>query len=79
MKANSLMLHNVNWISQEPKEKENIEAKIRYRQVSAPATLIPLSKDSWRLEFKEPQRAITSGQFAAIYKDKELIGGGVIV
>jgi tRNA-specific 2-thiouridylase len=30
------------------------------------------------IQFKEPQRAIAAGQFAAWYKGDELIGSGVI-
>jgi tRNA-specific 2-thiouridylase len=37
-----------------------------------------IDEESLRVIFDEPQRAITQGQFLALYKDDELIGSGVM-
>ncbi len=51
--------------------------KIRYQHKGAPARLEKTEK-GYRIKFLEPQRAITPGQAAVFYKDKELVGGGWI-
>lgn len=61
------------------KEKMEVQAKIRYRAKEADAVLIPIEADKVKLEFKEPQRAITKGQSVVFYKDDIVIGGGKIV
>jgi len=53
-------------------------AKIRYAQVPAAATMIPLANDRVRLLFDEPQRAVAPGQAAVFYDadDPDLVTGG---
>jgi len=55
-----------------------VEAKVRYRTPPAPATLVPLGFGRVRLEFRQPQRAITPGQAAVFYQGEEVLGGGTI-
>ncbi|MBT8253847.1 MAG: tRNA 2-thiouridine(34) synthase MnmA [Bacteroidia bacterium] len=52
-------------------------ARIRYRQPLQQATLFQVDSGLY-VEFKEPQSAITQGQFVAWYLDDELVGSGVI-
>ena len=54
-----------------------VQARIRYRQPLALATLHPTAAGMY-LVFDAPQSAIAAGQFAARYLDNELIGSGVI-
>ena len=54
-----------------------LQARIRYRQPLALATLYPVEKGAF-LVFELPQSAIAAGQFAAWYLENELIGSGVI-
>ena len=58
-------------------EKLSVDSRIRYRQVLQKATLFQ-TENSMYISFETPQFAITSGQFVAWYKEKELIGSGVI-
>ena len=51
--------------------------RVRYRQTLQPATLIRKTEGLYIL-FKQKQRGITPGQFAAWYENEELIGSGVI-
>lgn len=58
-------------------ESRNFLVRIRYRQPLQEATLHSRDQGLY-ITFKEPQRGIAPGQFAAWYQDKELIGSGVI-
>ena len=51
--------------------------RIRYRQPLQRARLFRREEGIYII-FEEPQRGITSGQFAAWYDGDELIGSGVI-
>ncbi len=53
------------------------EVRIRYRQPLQSATL-ETKEDGAYLVFETPQKAIAAGQFAAWYKNQELIGSAVI-
>ena len=53
------------------------EVRIRYRQPLQKA-ILHLTLDGMYIVFDEPQSAITPGQFAAWYRDGELVGSGVI-
>ncbi len=52
-------------------------ARIRYRQELQEATLYRVSGGLY-VDFKNPQSAITEGQFVAWYRGEELLGSGVI-
>ncbi len=53
-------------------------AKVRYRQ-SEQAVRVTLHGSGATLEFKEPQRAVTPGQYAVLYGGNACLGGGVIL
>ncbi len=62
----------------EPGQSSDYMVRIRYRQPLQKATLF-CEEDGMYIVFKELQRGITEGQFAAWYNtDGELIGSGVI-
>jgi len=52
--------------------------KIRYKHNEQPATVYQTDEDTLRIEFDEPQRAITKGQATVIYDGDIVIGGGTI-
>lgn len=57
----------------------SITAQIRYQAKPAPAILTPLANNQVRVDFAEPQRAITPGQAVVFYQDDRVLGGGRIV
>jgi tRNA-specific 2-thiouridylase len=54
------------------------KVKIRYRHTEQPATVTQTDADTLRIDFDEPQRAVTPGQAAVIYDGDIVIGGGTI-
>ena len=68
-----------NWISGTvPDSAFRCQVKIRYRQPSQGATVIPTGEDTVRILFDEPQRAVTPGQAAVLYDGDTVLGGGSI-
>jgi tRNA-specific 2-thiouridylase len=53
-------------------------AKTRYRQADAACTLASGGDGEFRLEFSDPQWAVTPGQSAVVYDGEVCLGGGVI-
>ncbi|MDD2871597.1 MAG: tRNA 2-thiouridine(34) synthase MnmA [Candidatus Gracilibacteria bacterium] len=53
------------------------KCKIRYRQADQDCTIFK-ENDRYRVEFKDKQRAIASGQICAVYIGDELVMSGVI-
>lgn len=81
-----LWANGVNWLVDEiPKDTINACVQIRYNHRGAPAKVTPISGDNGEIdevmvEFDEPISAITPGQAAVFYDDKQcVIGGGWIV
>ncbi|MDR2814130.1 MAG: tRNA 2-thiouridine(34) synthase MnmA [Prevotellaceae bacterium] len=58
-------------------EQRSYLVRIRYRQPLQQATL-HCRREGVYVAFAEPQRGVTSGQFAAWYDGEELLGSGVI-
>lgn len=73
--------NDVHWIREDlalnDNESEEYEGRIRYRQPLSKMTL-HMKAEGLYIIFNEMQRGITPGQFAAWYKNGELIGSGVI-
>ncbi len=58
-----------------------VEARVRYRGPAVPARVVPLDGclgGRLRVEFHEPQRAITPGQAVVFYQGENVIGGATI-
>lgn len=69
----------MHWLSgQAPSQPFEAEVKIRYSARKAPARVTPLADDRAHIEFTQPLRDITPGQAAVIYRDGEVLGGGLI-
>jgi tRNA-uridine 2-sulfurtransferase len=75
-----LTARDVNWVSIAPIDNERTaRVKIRNKHVPAEAVLVPTSSRSVvKIQFLEPQRAITPGQAAVFYDGDLVLGGGWI-
>ena len=60
-------------------EKRQVTAKIRYNHKGAPCVIEKTGADRVRVEFLEPQRAITPGQAVVFYDGEYVLGGGTIL
>ena len=77
--ATTLLAKNINLIPVERLDAPmRVWAKIRYRQTAQPATVWQLDADTLRVEFDNPQSAITKGQAVVLYDDDLVVGGGTI-
>ena len=66
------------WLGSPPEAPMRCTVKVRYRQADQPVLLTPRSDGTVHLEFAEPQRAVTPGQYAVAYDGDRCMGGGVI-
>jgi len=78
--SDRILLRDLHWLAGYP-PSTNMEytVRIRYSHRGAGATLTLDGDNQGKLLFREPQRAITPGQFAVIYDRDELLGSGVII
>ena len=74
-----LRANDWNWFPfPELTEPIRVLAKTRYRQTEQPATVYPEKNGFARVEFDDPQRAVTPGQAVVLYDGDTVIGGGTI-
>jgi tRNA-specific 2-thiouridylase len=52
--------------------------KVRYATPATPARLEPVDNDTVRIHFHTPQRALSPGQSAVLYRGDQVVGGGII-
>jgi tRNA-specific 2-thiouridylase len=70
---------NVNWVGVDPPHDAlRCEVQIRYRHKAVPSTVMVAGRYRVRVQFDEPQRAVTPGQVAVFYEGESLLGGGWI-
>lgn len=74
-----LIAEQVKWVSVEPKEDVfTCMAKFRYRQPDQQVTVRRIENGTYKVEFAEPQKAVTPGQAVVFYQGEECLGGGTI-
>ncbi|MCR5502948.1 MAG: tRNA 2-thiouridine(34) synthase MnmA [Lachnospiraceae bacterium] len=74
-----LFVGKMNWLTDSiPGSDFTCSVRIRYRHKEQPARVIPVSENGIRVEFEDPQRAITKGQSAVLYDGDYVLGGGII-
>ncbi len=74
-----VIAETVHWVSgQPPRLPARCKTKIRYRQSEQPCLITTMRPDCTRIEFDQPQWAITPGQSIVFYQQDVCLGGGII-
>ncbi|MFQ8688738.1 MAG: tRNA 2-thiouridine(34) synthase MnmA [Blautia sp.] len=77
--SQSLTACNINLISVDQIHSPlRLKAKIRYHQPEQWATVWQIGTDTLKVEFDQPQRAVTKGQAVVLYSNDVVVGGGTI-
>lgn len=71
-------LHSLRWTYEAPPLPWHGLVQLRSRHLPVLSELTANGAGSWSLSFAAPQRAVTPGQFAVLYKDNRVIGSAVI-
>ncbi len=75
----ALLADDWNWLAFESLTQPIcVRAKTRSRQIEQSATVYPMEMGFAKVEFDEPQRAITPGQAVVLYDGDTVVGGGTI-
>ncbi len=73
------IVEGMNYIPSVPKAEEfDCFAKFRYRQSEQAVHVVRKGETGAEIFFREPQRAVTEGQYAVLYDKTQCLGGGVI-
>ena len=73
---NEVNIIETKWLA-EVEDGTEYEVKIRYQHHGSKAKVFK-NENGLKIQFDQPQRAITPGQAAVLYKNQKLIGGGWI-
>jgi len=78
LQSQMLEADDASWVAGHAPAAGAYAAKSRYRQADAACELREGAGDTFRLDFAEPQWAVTPGQSAVLYDGEVCLGGGVI-
>ncbi|GHV82489.1 tRNA-specific 2-thiouridylase MnmA [Spirochaetia bacterium] len=75
----SLTADNINLIAYAKLDRPmRVRVKTRYLQTEQDAVVEQIGNDTIRVEFDQPQRAVTTGQAVVLYDGDVVVGGGTI-
>lgn len=74
----SVEIGELNWLATPPRPGDRIQVQIRHRAPAVPATVASVTDASVALAFETPQRAVSPGQSAVMFRDALVLGGGRI-
>lgn len=70
-------VHGLRWNAEPVTAAGPLEGRVRYRDPRVALEFVPEADGTARVIFREPQRALASGQILALYAGERLLGGGV--
>ena len=78
-KVRAVRAGGMNWQAMEaPSSPFEATVKLRYRTPAVPCMISPNGAEKVRIELRDPQPATAPGQYAVLYKEDMVLGGGVI-
>lgn len=75
--CSAMTVSDLHWINSQPDLSKGLNVKVRYRQADQ-GCIVETSGSQLEVHFKQPQRAVTPGQWACFYRGEHCLGGGVI-
>lgn len=82
LETKEVSIHSVNWIGEHSKQQaisnKRITGRFRHQGDLIPLSLQQQDAQHYRVQFKESQKAIASGQSLVLYQGKVCLGGGII-
>jgi tRNA-specific 2-thiouridylase len=77
--SKGLYATDISFVTDKEMPKEfKCTVKVRYRQKDQPATVYLTEKDTCKVMFHQPIRAVTPGQAVVFYNGEYCLGGGII-
>ena len=70
---------NVNWLTNKIEKEFECFVKLRYRQADQKTKITIVDEKTIRLDFKEKQRAVSTGQFAVLYNESGVCLGSACI
>ena len=71
-------IDELSWLATPPARGDAVHVQIRHRAPAVAATVAAIGNGEIRLDFEKPQRAVTPGQSAVIFRGDVVLGGGRI-
>jgi tRNA-specific 2-thiouridylase len=68
----------LNWLAAPPAPGDAVQVQIRHRARAVPARVAAVADDAITLAFDSPQRAVSPGQSAVLFRGDVVLGGGRI-
>ena len=70
-------VHSLSWTGEAVPAARPLEGRVRYRDPRVPLEFIPEGDGTALIRFRDPQRALASGQVLALHDGERLLGGGI--
>jgi len=78
--GDELLLTDVHWINQPPREDGTYTVRTRYRaELLTVSSLRQLENGRWHVVLHDEVRALTPGQSAVIYEGDRVVGSGIVI
>jgi tRNA-specific 2-thiouridylase len=75
--VSEIRIHALSWIADPVRTPRTLEGRVRYRDPRVALEFFPEPDGTALIKFREPQRALASGQILALHDGECLLGGGV--